>query len=328
MYFTAFSACCQSNYCTCSFCCGIGSFLFHHNRLCGILPLEGLHMQHWMKNEHMRAYFMIAIGSIVGAAAYPLFLNAHHIAPGGLTGVTVVLNYLIPQLPVGITSLALNIPLFIMGYRSMGKIFAFRSLVATILFSVLIDLIPLPSVTANPMLASIFGGVLLGIGLGLILRGGATTGGTDLMARMIHKRFPYITVGMLLFGIDCISVLLAGLTIQIEYALYAFISIYVSSKVIDVVMLGLSKDKACYVISDEHEQVKQRLLNELERGVTLLNAEGGFSGTAKPVLLCILSSQEVGRLKNIVQEADPRAFVFISDAYEVLGEGFRPLKNE
>ena len=277
-----------------------------------------------LKNEQVLAYAQILLGSLIGAIAYPLFLVPNHIAPGGLTGIATVLNFLF-QWPVGTVSLLLNIPLFIIGYRSMGRVFAFRSLFATVLFSLLIDLIPLPPMTMEPLLGAVFGGVLLGAGLGLILRGGATTGGTDMAARMVHSHFQHISVGALLFVIDCLVVLLAGVTIEAEYALYAFISIFVSTKVIDVVMLGLSTDKACYIISSQYEAIKELLIVKLDRGVTVLHAEGGYSGQSRPVLLCVVSAQELGRLKAMVRSMDENAFVFISDAHEVLGEGFRKL---
>jgi len=283
-------------------------------------------MKKWslLKNEQFTSYAQIIIGSLIGAVAYPLFLVPNHIAPGGLTGIATVLNFLF-QWPVGTVSLLLNIPLFLIGYRSMGRVFAFRSLFATVLFSLLIDLIPMPAMTADPLLGAVFGGVLLGAGLGLILRGGATTGGTDMAARMVHSRFQHISVGALLFVIDCLVVLMAGVTIEAEYALYAFVSIYVSSKLVDMVMMGLTHDKACYVISSEYEAIKKALIVEMDRGVTMLHAEGGYSGQNRPILLCVLSAQEVGRLKSIVRAADEAAFVFISDAHEVLGEGFRRL---
>lgn len=276
------------------------------------------------KNEHAVAWMQIALGCAVGALAYPLFLVPNHIAPGGLTGLATVLNYLF-HWPVGITSLLMNVPLFIIGYRAMGRVFVIRSLAATVLFSILIDLIPLPPMTQQPLLGALFGGVLLGAGLGLILRGGATTGGTDMVARMFHSRFQHISVGAILFFIDCCVVLMAGFFIEAEYALYAFISLYASSKLIDLVMAGLSREKACYVISRQHEQVKRQIMDKLDRGVTVLSAEGGYSGEKRPVLLCVLSAQEVGRLKAIVREADEDAFLFVSDAHEVLGEGFRGL---
>ena len=277
-----------------------------------------------LKNEQVLAYTQIVFGCVLGAAAYPLFLTPNHISPGGLTGIAMVFNYLFGA-PVGTTSLLMNVPLFIIGFRAMGRVFVFRSLIAALLFSLLIDIIPLPVATMNPLLGAVFGGVILGVGLGLILRGGATTGGTDMAARMLHKKFQHISVGTILFAIDCVSVLMAGISIEVEYALYALICIYISDKVVDMVMTGVTHEKACYIISNHYEAIKQEIMIKLERGVTVLHAEGSWSGQQRPVLLCVLSAQEVGRVKAIVRTADETAFVFISDAHEVLGEGFRKL---
>ena len=275
-----------------------------------------------LKNEQLASAVQIALGCALGALAYPLFLVPNHIAPGGLTGLATVLNYLF-HWPVGTTSLVMNVPLFIIGYRAMGRVFVVRSLVATVLFSVLIDVIPLPPMTQQPMLGALFGGVLVGAGLGLILRGGATTGGTDMVARMIHNRFQHISVGAILFFIDCCVVLMAGFFIEAEYALYAFVALYAASKLIDVVMVGLTREKACYIISTQHEQVKREIMEKLDRGVTVLHAEGGYSSQERPVLLCVLSAQELGRLKAIVREADEDASPSIRDAQGGRGEGSR-----
>ena len=275
----------------------------------------------------LAAYVQMVVGCIVGGAAYPLFLVPGKIAPGGLTGVATILNHLF-SLPVGTTSLVMNIPLFILGYRAMGRVFVFRSLVATVLFSVAIDVLPLPAATVDPMLGTIFGGLLLGIGLGLIIRGGATTGGTDMIARMVHQRFQFITVGMFLLLIDCCVVLAAAFFIGITEALYALICIFVSSKMIDTVMLGLSSNKACFIITNSWERITQRIFQDLDRGVTHLTARGAYSGTERPVILCVTSPQEVARLKNLVHEEDERAFMFITDAHEALGEGFTSLSSD
>ena len=279
-----------------------------------------------IKNERMTAYLQIALGCVLGALAYPMFLVPNSIAPGGLTGVATILHYTIGT-PVGIVSLLLNVPLFLIGFRAMGKVFVFRSFVATVLFSLLIDWIPAPVVTQDILLGSLFGGILLGVGLGFILRGGATTGGSDMVARMVHNRFQHISVGAFLFAIDFCVVIAAGCFIQIEYALYALISIFVSSAVLDLVVQGFNKQKACYVITKEYDKVKKHVMQELNRGVTIISAKGGFSGEERPVLLCIVSVQEVTRIKMIVHMHDDRAFVFITDAYEVLGEGFRKLSE-
>ena len=280
-----------------------------------------------LQNHRVSAYAQIALGCLVGAAAYPMFLVPNAIAAGGVTGVATILNYLL-KTPVGTVALLLNVPLFLLGFRAMGKVFVFRSLVATVLFSVLIDVLPLKPLTDNLLLACVFGGVLQGAGLGLILRGGATTGGSDMAARMVHAKKPYISVGAFLFFIDFCVVAAAGFFIQVEYSLYALISIFVCAKVMDLVLEGWSHQKACYVITDEHERVKNELMAQLERGVTVVQATGGYSGADKPMLLCILGAQEVMQLKEIVRQADSRAFIFITEAYEVLGEGFGSLNQQ
>ena len=274
------------------------------------------------------AYVQIIIGCVIGAAAYPTFLVPNNIAPGGLTGVATILNYMF-QWPVGTVSLIMNIPLFLVGYRTMGRIFAFRCLVATLLFSVLIDILPLQPVSVepvlDPLLGTLFGGVLLGIGLGLILRGGATTGGTDMIARMVHRRFNFISVGMFLFALDFLVVIAAALTISGEKALYALINIYVCSRVIDDVMVGFGGNKACFVMTGAWEKVTRRVMDEVGRGVTYLEAKGAYSGKSRPVVMCVASRQEMSALKRIVQEEDEKAFMFITDAHETLGEGFSRL---
>lgn len=279
------------------------------------------------RKELLIAYGQILLGCIIGGAAYPMFLVPNNIAPGGLTGAATVLNYLV-QVPVGLTSMLMNIPLFIIGFKAMGRIFVLRSLVATVLFSMAIDMIQVPPVTMDPLLGTLYGGVLLGIGLGLILRAGATTGGTDMVARMVHKRLPFLSVGMFLFLIDCGVVILAGLCVGLNEGLYAMIAIFVSTKLIDMVMAGLSQTKACFIITSAFESITHRVMTELDRGVTHLQAKGAYSGQSRPMILCVLSSQEVARLKDIVREEDEQAFMFITGAHEALGEGFSKLGGD
>lgn len=292
-------------------------------------------MKQWMKRwwietdrrVRLLAYGQIVLGCLIGGAAYPMFLAPNAIAPGGLTGVATILHHFF-RWPIGTVSFLLNVPLFIVGWRSMGHIFAFRSLVATVLFSVCIDLLPLPAVTADPLLGTLYGGVLLGTGIGLILRGGATTGGSDMVARMVHRRLPFISTGMFLFIIDFIVVAAAGLSMGVSQALYAFICIYACSRMVDAVMIGLTANKACFIISTRWEQVSERVLREMERGATILTARGAYSRQERPVVMCVVARQEVSRLKSIVQQEDSEAFMFITEAYEALGEGFSKLQDE
>ncbi len=273
------------------------------------------------------AYLQIFAGCLLGGAAYPAFLVPNSIAPGGLTGAATILNHVF-HWPVGTVSLILNVPLFILGYRSMGRIFAFRSLIATVLFSLCIDILPIRPVSTDPLLGTLFGGVVLGVGLGLILRGGATTGGTDMIARMVHRRLPFISVGMFLFVLDCLVVMCAAVFIGTEQALYAFINIYACSKVIDAVMMGFGGNKACFIMTPRWESITGRLMEEVGRGVTHLNARGAYTGKQQPVVLCVASRQEIMAVKRIVQEEDESAFMFITDAHEALGEGFSRLDSQ
>ncbi len=279
------------------------------------------------RREVLIAYAQIILGSIIGGAAYPLFLNENNIAPGGLTGVAMILNHFFSFLPIGVTSLVLNIPLFLIGYRSSGPIFVFRCFVATVLFSVSIDVLPLRTMVGDdPLLASLFGGILLGAGLGLIQRGGATTGGTDMAARMVHKRFSFISVGMFLFALDFIVVVAAGFAFgEAKATLYAMINIFVCSKIIDMVIIGLTANKACFIISDKWERISERILHDMDRGVTHLKARGAYSMQERPMVLAVIARSELPRLKDIVREEDERAFMFVTEAHEALGEGFSKL---
>lgn len=284
-------------------------------------------MDKLLRQERVTAYIQIILGCMIGGVAYPLFLVPNSIAPGGLTGVATVFNHLFGA-PVGMTSMVMNLPLFWLGYKAMGRAFLVRSFIATVLFSVFIDLLKFQPMTNDVLLASIYGGLILGTGLGLILRGGATTGGTDMIARMVHKRFSFITVGMFLFAIDFIVVVMAGICLDMEHALYALICIFVSAKALDVVLAGFSTVKACYIITNANEWVAARIMRELDRGVTILTATGAYSGQERPVLLCVAGSSEVVRIKRIVHQEDEKAFMFITGANEALGEGFSKLGTE
>ena len=276
--------------------------------------------------EQFFSYLQILLGSLIGGAAYPLFLTPNRIAPGGITGIAMILNHL-SHWPVGVMSLVLNIPLFLIGYRAMGKIFAFRSLVATVLFSLFIDILPLRPLTEDPLLGTLYGGILLGAGLGLIMRGGATTGGSDMIARMVHKRFQFISVGTFLFAIDCAVVIAAAFLIGTSEALYALINIFLAAKVMDAVIIGFSSNKACFVISSRWEEISRRIMQDMNRGVTQLTARGAYTGTDRPTLLCVISRSEIMAFKRILREEDENAFVIIVEAHEAIGDGFSGIES-
>lgn len=278
-------------------------------------------------NEPVIGYVYIVLGCAIGGAAYPLFLVPNGIAPGGLTGVATVLNYLFGA-PVGLTSMLLNVPLFLMGYKLLGGGFAFRSLIATVLFSLFIDLFKFPPLTDDVLLAAVYGAIMLGVGLGLILRGGATTGGSDMIAKLVNHRLPFVTVGLVIMLVDCLVIVLAAFTMSTRAALYSLICIFVSAKVIDLVLAGMGSAKMCFVVSSESEKICSRIMEEMERGVTILPAIGGYTGRETQALISVVDQKEVVTLKRIVRETDKRAFMFITDTHETLGEGFHSLEEK
>ncbi len=277
--------------------------------------------------QEVSQYVMILLGCFIGAASYPLFLEPSHIAPGGLTGLTTILNFHF-GLPIGLTSLVLNIPLLILGWRIIGVRFVVRTLVATALFSLLIDVMHLPPLSVDPMLGAVFGGVFLGAGIGIIIRGNATTGGTDLLGRIMHKRFPALSVGSLVFAFDLVVIILAWIFLSAQHAMYAIICVYISARVLDRVLAGLGTDKACHIISSRPEAIADRLKKELDRGVTILPAVGSYSGNKLNMLICVVGRLETIKAKQIVEAEDPFAFMYLTDTHETLGEGFRKLSGE
>lgn len=284
-------------------------------------------------------YLWIIIGSIITAGAINIFLVPYKIAPGGVTGIATVVYYLSNgRFPVGTVMLILNIPLFIVGIRFIGGKFILRTLFGTVFLSVVIDVTePITTyfanhylsksdgVASNPdlVLYSLFGGFFMGLGLGLVFKSGATTGGTDLAARIVHHFIPYLTMGQLLLLIDTSVILFAAISFNsFLLALYAILSLYVSTKVIDAILEGVNYAKAVYIISDRPEEIAKKIMAELDRGVTALKGTGMYTGSEKTVLYCVLQRAQLPMLKELVANADPDAFVILTDVIEVLGEGF------
>lgn len=280
----------------------------------------------WKQYKHYplaRDYALILLGCIISGVSYAYFFVPNNIAPGGITGVATVLTHLIGWPPVGTLSFILNIPLFLLGFRSGGKLFVLRSFIAMMLLSLFIDVLPGKPITTDPMLASLFGGILLGIGLGFVLRAGTTTGGTDLAAQMVHNRFSFISVGTFLFAIDCMVVLLAGIVFDIQAALFALISLYVSTKAIDMVIKGWNTEQQIMIISDASSSIADRIMKEMDRGATFLSATGAYTGEKRGMIYCVVTRAEIMQIKSIVAAVDPRAFVTVTEAHEVMGEGFK-----
>jgi len=272
----------------------------------------------------MGEYLLIAAGSTLVALAADLFLIPNRVVSGGVVGVATILHYTVGT-PVGLVTLLMNIPLFIGGIAwGGGWKTGLRTIFGVAVMSFAIDFFQpyLPRVTADPLLYTLYGGILDGLGVGLVLRAGGTTGGVDIVARVLHH-LRGVRFGTTILAANILILGTAAIVFGVEPALYALLITYVSSQMVDLVQEGLVRTRSCLIISSQHEAIRQVILTRLERGVTVLHGEGGYTGQARPVLLCAVSQHEVTRLKRLVQEIDPSAFVIVSPASEVLGEGFK-----
>ena len=275
-------------------------------------------------------YLKILIGSALYAAGFQFFLYPNAIATGGVTGVAMIINYF-SGFPVGIMTLIFNVPLFLFSWKKFGLGFILASLAGTVLSSVMVDLfamIPL-EVTHEPLLGAIYGGIIKGLGLGIVYHTGATTGGVDIVAKFLRRKYQHINFSTFILGLDtAVIVAFAVLFRRYDSAMYAIICMFIASKVIDLVLYGAVNSKVCYIITDKSEEIKDGILNDLHRGVTFLNGEGAWSGQAKHVILCVIKQSQIVELKHLVGAVDDRAFVIVSDSREVFGNGFSYLGDE
>lgn len=275
-----------------------------------------------MKQKIIREYIFITIGVVIAVAGLNLFLVPGKIAAGGVSGIATIL-YHVFDIPLGISIVVLNVPLFIFGLKMIGKSFAIRTVYALLLYSVAAELIPIPADQNDMFIGAIYGGVLVGIGIGIVIRMGATTGGTDMAAKLLSEKFRSVGLGAFLFGIDFFIIGAAGLIFDPIVALYAIASLYVTTKLVEFITEGLSLAKAFYIISDKSDEIADMIMSQMDRGVTSFPAKGRYSMKDKDVLLCVLKWRTEGtKLKKLVKSIDPDAFVIVADVKEVLGEGF------
>lgn len=271
----------------------------------------------------VRDVLAVALGATISGVGLNFFIIPNHMADGGLTGLAILLHDLL-ALPVGPTLLALNAPLFGLAAWVLGRAFALRSVLGIVLLSLALTVIPLRPAVHVPLLAAVYGGLLSGGGLGLIFRTGGSTGGTDLVARLLRHYFG-IPLGVGLMGSDFVIVGLFGLVMGATAAMYSLLALFVGTRVVDFLMDGLDVQRAALIISTEGEAIGRAVMRELGRGVTSWDAKGMYSGLGRPILLVIVSRFETVRLKSIVARSDPEAFLIIHQVHEVLGEGFRTL---
>jgi uncharacterized membrane-anchored protein YitT (DUF2179 family) len=274
-------------------------------------------------------YTLLLAGALVQALAMRLFLVPGLLVSGGISGLAQIINYYV-TFPLGIMILLGNAPLFFLGWRFLGgSRFAIRTAFAVTCFSILTDLlvlfIPVQGLTDDNVLNALFGGVLLGVGLGLVYRGQGTSGGSDILGRILNHRMG-ISISMSYLITDTIVVLAGGFAFSWEKALYGLVVIYVSGLAAEMVSEGSGIFRTVIIITEYSEEVTKVIMQVMERGVTILSGTGGYTSVNRPVLYCVISRSEVNQLKELVKEIDPKAFMVIGVANEALGEGFKPLK--
>lgn len=271
-----------------------------------------------------------AVGGVVFAVGLGCFVGPAQIAPGGVSGLSIIINY-ITGLPVGSLNMAINIPLLLLAWRFLGRRFTLKTLRSVFVQSVMIDLagLWLPVYTGDRIMAALFGGVAIGAGLAPVFMRGSTTGGTDIVSRLIQLRFRHVSIGKLLFMVDTLVLLLSVAVFRnIETGLYGMITIYTSNRVLDGILYGLDTGKVVLVISDKNRQIAREVMDRLERGATFLQGSGAWSGQERLVLLCVVRAVQCYKVEEIVRAADPDAFLIVMEANQIAGEGFRPITSE
>jgi uncharacterized membrane-anchored protein YitT (DUF2179 family) len=276
-----------------------------------------------------RDYGLIALGAVLQALSMVLFLVPAQLAAGGVSGAAQIVNRYTGW-PIGVMVMLANLPLFVLGWRRLGgRRFMLRTVTAVALYSVLLDLLPLvlpQGLTEDPVLNALYGGVIGGFGAGLVIRAQGTSGGTDILARLLVKwRGISLTQSYLLT--DAVVVLIAGLAFSWTLALYALVALYVTGLAAELASEGSSVVRTATIISAQPEAVARKIMADMERGVTAWTGTGMYSGQPRQILFCVVSRAEVGQLKGIIHEVDPAAFVVIGQAHEALGEGFKPLQS-
>ena len=280
--------------------------------------------------QKVRSCGIITLGAVIYALAFDWFVAPNQIAMGGVTGLAQIVNALVPVLPVGVLSILVNVPLFLAGWRLLGGRLLVSSLYAMAVSSLAIDVIAwmhtFPPMA--PILATLYGGAGMGVGLGLVFSQGATTGGTDIIGKLLKLKFPWLPIGKLVMIPDMVVVILAAVVFgTVNAALYGLIQMYLLSKVMDMILYGWDTSRVAYIITDRWEETVRGLL-DMNRGVTLLQGKGAYTGAEKQVLLVAFRQREIVPIKRMLREIDPKAFFIVCDAHEILGEGFGDYQKE
>ena len=276
-------------------------------------------------SHYIRDFMRVVIGCALFGLGFDLFLQPNHMNVGGVSGIGQLLEHLIGFGSVAFWSVLINVPLFLISIRGVGRNFFFGSLVGMLLMNFFIELfLIIPAPETEPLLAALYGGLLCGAGSGLVFIAGASTGGVDILARLLRPKFPGMPIGKIIMAMDIITVSLTGLVFgDINKALYSAVTLYVCSLALDGVVYGLDYSTVALIISDHHDSIAKAINDRLDRGVTILDGRGFYSGQKKQVLLSAIKKRQAAELKNLVMDIDPTAFIILQESHQVLGEGFK-----
>lgn len=277
-------------------------------------------------------YLFIFAGTFCYTASVYVFTAPNNIAPGGVTGLATAVHYLIPALSIGTFVSVVNIPLLIVGYRFLGKKFILKTLISTVLFSVLYDYafaFFMPVYTGDKILASLFGGVLSGFGLALVFIKGGSTGGADITNRIIQKKLPHISLGRIVLISDVVVIVFATLAFkEMESAMYAIVAMFVASRVMDGVLYGADIGKMVMIVTSMPNEVCSQVNSKINRGTTVIQAKGGYTGQDKSVIMCAVKINQFHKLKRLIYSIDSSAFMMVTNSTEVVGEGFKSIYDD
>lgn len=280
-------------------------------------------------------FAMCILGSLMYAVAVSLFVNPLKFVAGGVTGLGILVNYLAPVVSTGVFVFVANIPLFIISWKKFGFSFIARTIFATALTSVFIDVLHVLGeqygwffAGEEKLVGAIFGGIIAGAGLGIVFLGGATTGGLDILARLLRLKFPHLSVGRLILICDFTVVLLSGIVYRsVESVLYSIVIVFLSSLAVDHIVAGRSHSKLLFILTDKSEEVTRDIIAICGRGVSVIPAQGGYTGQEKKLLMCVVRTHEVSKVRKVVASYDEKPFIIITDSSEVLGQGFKSHKD-
>lgn len=279
--------------------------------------------KNWIRR--VRNFLFVLVGCVCFALGFDLFLEPNHINVGGVSGIGQLLSHVSGFGTVALWSVLINVPLFLISIKGVSREFFFGSLLGMALSNLFLELlVTLPTPQTDPLLACLYGGVLTGFGLGLVFISGASTGGVDIVARLLRPSFPGLPIGRIMLFIDIITVALTGVVFgDLNKALYSAVTLYVCDMVLDGVVYGLDYSTVALIISDRNEEIGRAICDQLERGVTVLHGHGYYSGQDKQVLLSAIKKRQVAELKQLVTQVDPDAFIILQEAHQVLGDGFK-----